>query len=186
MAIGVKRVYDQRTGDEGARVLVDRVWPRGVRKEEAGFDEWLREIAPSTELRQWFAHDPARWDGFVEKYFVELESHRELVAGLVARAKKGRLTLLFGARDREHNNAVALKRYLEERLSEERSEVTAKNEAARGEKNSRSVLDFTFRKLDEAIADAGKASRRKKEGTDQGPRLKKRTEKIPAHEEDSS
>lgn len=113
MTIEVKRVYDPQASADGVRVLVDRVWPRGVRKEEAGVDEWLREIAPSTELRRWFAHDPTRWDLFVEKYFQELDEHGELVASLAAQAKWGRLTLIFGAKDREHNNAVALKRYLE-------------------------------------------------------------------------
>lgn len=119
MAIELKRAYDKRTNDDGTRVLVDRAWPRGVRKGEARLDEWLKEIAPSTELRRWFDHDPAKWDLFVEKYFQELGRHKELTARLATQAKRGRVTLVFGAKDREHNNAVALKRYLEAIIGEE-------------------------------------------------------------------
>jgi uncharacterized protein YeaO (DUF488 family) len=111
----VKRVYDPPTADDGWRVLVDRLWPRGVSREAARLDEWLKEIAPSDELRRWFGHDPARWPQFCERYFAELAGHAELVAALLARARDRRLTLLFGARDPERNNAVALREYLEGR-----------------------------------------------------------------------
>ncbi len=173
MEICLKRAYEPPGEDDGTRVLVDRVWPRGLSKEEAGFDAWLKEIAPSTVLRQWFAHDPARWEQFVEKYFLELDSHRELVASLVARAKGGRLTLLFGAKDKEHNNAVALKRYLEAMTAEAQSGVTPKEGLGKEEKSVQSVLDFTFKKLNEAIAQAGKTGGRMADGAAGSPQQKK-------------
>jgi len=114
MDIRLKRIYDPSEKSDGIRVLVDRVWPRGVRKEEANLDEWLRDIAPSSGLRKWFGHDPAKWEEFVKKYFRELDDRLELVKKLACLAGKGRLTLLFGAKDREYNNGVALKKYLQE------------------------------------------------------------------------
>ena len=112
MQIWTRRVYDPPSSQDGRRVLVDRVWPRGVSKEEARVDDWRREAAPSKELRQWFGHDPERWDEFKRRYFAELDASPEAVRPLRAAAREGRLTLVFGARDTRHNNAVALKQYL--------------------------------------------------------------------------
>ena len=113
MGAKVKRVYDQPAKSDGHRVLVDRIWPRGLKKSEARIDEWLREIAPSTGLRKWFKHDPSRWEQFKKSYAGELEEHREQVGKLARDARRRTVTLLFGARDTTHNNAVALKDYLE-------------------------------------------------------------------------
>lgn len=117
MAVRIKRVYDPPEPSDGYRVLVDRLWPRGVRKDKARVDEWLREIAPSGALRSWFAHDPDKWEEFRARYRSELEEtgKREELEKLRTRAKGGTVTLLFGARDRERNNAAALKGFLEER-----------------------------------------------------------------------
>ncbi len=95
-------------------MLVDRLWPRGLKKSEARIDEWLREIAPSTALRKWFKHDPDKWKEFKKKYSAELDDHREQVEKLAREARKRTITLLFSARDTEHNNAVALKEYIEQ------------------------------------------------------------------------
>ena len=113
MGVKVKRVYDEPAKSDGHRVLVDRIWPRGLKKSEARIDEWPREIAPSTGLRKWFKHDPDKWEQFKKKYFAELEEHREKVEKLARESRKRSVTLLFGAKDTEHNNAVALKEYLE-------------------------------------------------------------------------
>lgn len=110
-----RRVYEPASPDDGRRVLVDRVWPRGLTKADAAIDEWLREVAPSTELRRWFGHDPARWDEFVRRYHAELDARREALAPLLDAARTQTVTLCFSARDREHNNAVALKAWLEGR-----------------------------------------------------------------------
>jgi uncharacterized protein YeaO (DUF488 family) len=112
----VKRAYDPPGRNDGCRVLVDRLWPRGVSREEARIEVWLKEIAPSDELRKWFGHDPDKWTGFRQRYFAELEQKEELVAELAEKARVGSLTLVFGAKDEEHNNAVALREYLEKRL----------------------------------------------------------------------
>lgn len=109
--IHLRRAYDPPGRSEGRRVLVDRVWPRGVTKEELGLDEWLKEIAPSTELRRWFGHDPAKWETFRERYFRELDALPDAVARLVALCRQGTVTLIFGARDEDHNNAAALRDY---------------------------------------------------------------------------
>lgn len=113
MTFRLKRIHDPAARDDGYRVLVDRVWPRGLRKADAAIDAWMKEIAPSTELRKWFGHDPARWDEFRRRYHAELDALPERVAELRDRASKGAVTLCYAARDREHNNAVALKQYLE-------------------------------------------------------------------------
>lgn len=115
MTIRMRRVYDPPGHDDGCRVLVDRIWPRGVSKEAARIDAWLKEIAPSDGLRKWFGHDPEKWSEFRRRYFAELEEKEVLVAELVGMAQGERLTLVFGAKDGEHNNAVALKEYLEKR-----------------------------------------------------------------------
>jgi uncharacterized protein YeaO (DUF488 family) len=107
--IKVKRIYDPAEPDDGFRVLVDRIWPRGVRKDEAGIDLWLKDVAPSTELRRWFGHDPGRWAGFRRRYRAELKKQPEALALLRDKAAAGHLTLLYAARNPDRNNAVALK-----------------------------------------------------------------------------
>jgi uncharacterized protein YeaO (DUF488 family) len=113
MDIRVKRIYEAPSRDDGERVLVDRVWPRGVSKEEADLALWLKDIAPSTALRKWFGHDPARWDEFQKRYREELDADQSAVDQLRGLLKKGRVTLLYGARDTEHNQAVALAAYMQ-------------------------------------------------------------------------
>jgi uncharacterized protein YeaO (DUF488 family) len=113
MMMRVKRVYDEPAAEDGTRILVDRLWPRGIAKEKARIDEWLKEIAPSDELRKWFGHDPARWEAFRERYRQELVEKAELVAGLRKLAAEGTVTLLFAAKDEERNNAVVLKEMLD-------------------------------------------------------------------------
>lgn len=108
----VKRVYDAPAGDDGRRVLVDRVWPRGLSKDKAQLDEWLKDIAPSSSLRKWFGHDPEKWEAFRARYAEELAEKGELVNRLRDMAREGRVTLLFAAKDTEHNNAVALRDHL--------------------------------------------------------------------------
>jgi len=111
--VRIRRVYDEPAAEDGKRILVDRLWPRGISKETARIDEWLKEIAPSDELRKWFGHDPARWNEFRERYRRELEAKTELLDQLRELAKKETVTLLFAAKDEEHNNAVALKELLD-------------------------------------------------------------------------
>lgn len=113
MAIRLKRAYDAPAGSDGSRVLVDRVWPRGVTKEKLKADAWLKNIAPSTPLRKWFGHDPQKWDEFRKRYFKELDSHPEEVRLLREKARHGSLTLVFGAKEERFNNAEAIKEYLE-------------------------------------------------------------------------
>lgn len=114
MTVHVKRAYDPPGPEDGYRVLVDRLWPRGISKERAAVDEWLREVAPSTELRRWFAHEPARWDEFRRRYSEELAAPaaQDGLAHLRELAAKGKLTLLYAAADEAHNNAVALQEHL--------------------------------------------------------------------------
>jgi len=112
MAIRLKRAYDKPAKNDGYRVLIDRIWPRGVSREDLQLNEWLREIAPSTALRQWFNHDKRRWHEFKERYHQELSARDELVGKLAQIEQNGRLTLVFGAADRKYNNGVALKEYL--------------------------------------------------------------------------
>jgi uncharacterized protein YeaO (DUF488 family) len=110
--IRIKRVYEPAAKSDGARVLVDRVWPRGITKEKAALDLWLKDIAPSTALRKWFGHDPARWDEFRKRYGKELDGNGEAIGRLQDMIAKGPVTLLYGAHDAEHNQAVALADYL--------------------------------------------------------------------------
>jgi uncharacterized protein YeaO (DUF488 family) len=116
MSIQVKRVYDLPQSQDGLRILVDRLWPRGLSKQDAAIDQWLRECAPSGELRKWFGHDRARWKEFKRRYFIELKGKEELLAPLRALARKKRVTLLFGASDTECNNAVALSEFLRSKM----------------------------------------------------------------------
>ncbi len=108
MAVRIKRAYEPPEPADGYRVLIDRIWPRGVSKEEARLDEWARELAPSSELRRWFGHDPARFEEFRRRYRAELAGHEEKLRELRRRARQGTLTLVYSARDTEHNDAVVL------------------------------------------------------------------------------
>jgi uncharacterized protein YeaO (DUF488 family) len=111
--VRVKRAYRAARQSDGARVLVDRVWPRGLSKDRLRLSDWMKDIAPSAELRRWFGHDPARWQGFRERYARELGSKGDMVGALRARAAEGTVTLVFAAKDEAHNNAVVLKEYLD-------------------------------------------------------------------------
>ncbi|MHB1709192.1 MAG: DUF488 domain-containing protein [Thermoplasmataceae archaeon] len=111
--ITIARVYDNRSHAGAISVLVDRVWPRGITKEKAGVDLWMKEIAPSDELRKWFNHEDSKWTEFRSRYFAELDGKREIVRALRGISKGGDIILLFSARNIDHNNAVALKEYLE-------------------------------------------------------------------------
>ena len=113
MSIAIKRAYDAPAKDDGYRVLVERLWPRGMKKDDVPLDQWAKELAPSTALRKWFGHDPALWDGFRHRYASELDALAEHWQPLAERAARHHVTLLYGARDEEHNNAVAMKAYLE-------------------------------------------------------------------------
>jgi uncharacterized protein YeaO (DUF488 family) len=113
--IRVKRIYDPPGGKDGARVLVDRLWPRGVRKETAELTEWLKDIAPSAELRRWFGHDPARFAEFSRRYRAELSANKDAVGRMDDLAKSGPVTLLYAAHDEEHNHARVLAEYLKAR-----------------------------------------------------------------------
>ena len=115
--IKVKRIYQAADQKDGFRILVDRIWPRGLTKEAARIDLWLKDLAPSTPLRKWFGHDPALWDEFRKRYFAELDQTPGPVEQILSKAKKKQVTLLFGAKDEEHNNAVALKQYLDKAQS---------------------------------------------------------------------
>jgi uncharacterized protein YeaO (DUF488 family) len=111
-ALRIKRVYDPPESGDGARFLVERLWPRGIRKDALPMTGWLKEVAPSDGLRRWFGHDPARWDAFRRRYFEELDGHPEAWRPIREAAALGPVTLLFSARDRAHNSAVALAEYL--------------------------------------------------------------------------
>jgi uncharacterized protein YeaO (DUF488 family) len=124
--IQVKRVYDPPDEDDGVRVLVDRLWPRGLTKAHAAIDLWLKDVSPSLALRKWFNRDPSRWAEFKRRYAEELDALRErsaAIAALMGAAQSGRVTLLFGARDAKHNTAVALHQYLLEREQEQDSQA---------------------------------------------------------------
>lgn len=113
--ISIKRAYDKPNKSDGRRVLVDRLWPRGVSKQELKIDDWYKTIAPSTELRKWFAHDPSRWEEFKKRYRTELQDHVAILKELKKlKDTSPALTLVYAAKDQEHNNAVVLKEVLEE------------------------------------------------------------------------
>ena len=111
--LNLKRVYEAPHKDDGTRILVDRLWPRGLTKEKAKVDLWLKEIAPSTELRKWFGHDPKKWRSFRKRYETELKDHADEIKLLKSKVKEGTVTLIYGARDQEHNEALVLKQFLE-------------------------------------------------------------------------
>ena len=112
MKVRLKRVYEEPAKEDGTRILVDRLWPRGLTKEKAHVDLWLKDIAPSTELRKWFAHDPAKWPEFKTRYRTELQHNKEQVELLKQALAKGQATLVYGAKDEEHNEAVVLQELL--------------------------------------------------------------------------
>jgi uncharacterized protein YeaO (DUF488 family) len=108
MGVRIKRAYEDASSTDGYRVLIDRLWPRGVSRERARLDDWAKELAPSDELRTWFGHDPARFETFRRRYIDELRAHASRIAELRRRARRGTLTLVYAARDTEHNDAVVL------------------------------------------------------------------------------
>ena len=114
--VAIKRVYAAPARSDGKRILVDRLWPRGLSKADAEVDLWLKEVAPSTELRKWFGHEPARWGGFQSRYEAELAEHAERLAEVLDVAAAGPVTLVFAAKDEERNQAVVLQRWLNARL----------------------------------------------------------------------
>ncbi|GAA3056616.1 DUF488 domain-containing protein [Pseudonocardia yunnanensis] len=118
--ITLSRVYDHEPHGERRRYLVERLWPRGIRREEVELDDWTKDAAPSHELRTWFGHDPQRWEEFRRRYFAELDARPQAWQPLVDAASTGEITLLYSSRDREHNNAIALRDYLLERLAHQR------------------------------------------------------------------
>ncbi|MGO4568922.1 DUF488 domain-containing protein [Rhizobium sp. 2YAF20] len=111
--VKLKRAYETPDTDDGMRVLVDRLWPRGVKKSEAAIDLWMKELAPSTELRKWFGHDPARWDEFRKRYTAEIHEHRDELDRLRGLIADGTVTLIYSAHDETHNDAVVLKEILQ-------------------------------------------------------------------------
>lgn len=112
ISIRLKRAYEPPTPEDGTRILVDRLWPRGIKKADAAIDRWLKEIAPSTGLRRWFGHRPERWPEFRRRYMAELQQHPELVEEIRRAARKGPVTLVYAARDTAHNDAIVLQQLL--------------------------------------------------------------------------
>lgn len=112
MKVNIKRVYEEPEKSDGFRILVDRVWPRGMTKEKAAVDLWLKEAGPSTELRKWFNHDPEKWSEFKKRYLKELKDN-EVIQEIKGHEKKGKVTLVYSARDEEHNQAVVLREFLQ-------------------------------------------------------------------------
>jgi len=118
--IRLKRIYEQSSDQDGFRVLVDRLWPRGIRKNEVRLDLWLKEIAPSDELRKWFSHDPEKWEEFRRRYLEELELKKDYLERLIEKAKETDLTLLYAAKNEDFNNATVLKECLESKLKRQK------------------------------------------------------------------
>ncbi len=115
LLLGIKRIYDKAEVTDGKRVLVDRLWPRGVKKSTSNVDEWLKEVAPSDELRKWFSHDPEKWEEFKHKYRKEVEGTKAFTE-ILKMVKESDVTFIFAAKDTEHNNAVALAEFVKEKL----------------------------------------------------------------------
>ena len=116
MKIQLKRAYEPPEKPDGARLLVERLWPRGLTKEKAGIDEWFKDVAPSQELRKWYGHDPEKWEGFRKRYLDELRANSEAVNRLRERVKEGPVTFVYAAKDEEHNSALLLKEFLEGKM----------------------------------------------------------------------
>ena len=119
--IQLRRVYDAPSSADGTRFLIERLWPRGIKKTSLRLDAWVKEAGPSHELRHWFSHDPKKWKEFRRRYFSELDRNADTWRPILKAARQGRVTLLFSSRDTEHNNAVALKEYLERKMKEKRA-----------------------------------------------------------------
>lgn len=115
LVIRIKRIYDTPSEEDGYRALVDRLWPRGITKEKAGIDIWLKDAGPSDELRKWFNHEPQKWGDFKKRYFAELEHKQGILSPIVEKLEEG-VSLLYSAKDKQYNNAVALKEYLEKKM----------------------------------------------------------------------
>lgn len=129
--VHIKRAYEPFADEDGYRVLIDGLWPRGISKERLRADAWMRELAPSAELRTWFGHDPSRWAEFQKRYRKELEAKGDLLSELCEKARKGKLTLLYGAKDEEHNNAVVVKGLLAKRLERKPAAKTKRTKPPR-------------------------------------------------------
>lgn len=114
LTIKTKRAYDAPARSDGCRILVDRIWPRGVSKNDAALEAWVKDVSPSTALRKWFGHDPSKWTSFKKKYFSELKENQDAIELVLSACSGSTLTLVFGAKDAEHNNAIALKEYIEQ------------------------------------------------------------------------
>ena len=127
--IQLKRVYDKRVPQDGARFLVERLWPRGVRKTDVHMDAWLKDAGPSTDLRKWFSHDPAKWAEFQQRYSRELDQRPDAWRPILDAAERGPVTLLYSSHDTEHNNAAALKSFLEAKLA--RNGATSRTRVSR-------------------------------------------------------
>jgi uncharacterized protein YeaO (DUF488 family) len=121
--IKTKRVYEKPTASDGIRLLIDRVWPRGLKKDELALDGWLKDVAPSQRMRKWFGHDPRKWNEFRRRYFAELRGKAGVWAAILEKARESNVTLLYGARDTEHNNAVALRDFLDVKLRRRRTDT---------------------------------------------------------------
>jgi uncharacterized protein YeaO (DUF488 family) len=121
----IKRVYDPPSPNDGKRILIDRLWPRGLKKEDAKVDVWIKEVAPSTQLRMWYGHDPKKWVEFKRRFFSELHRRQDLVEGIVNASRKGTVTLLFGSKEERFNNAVAIKEFVEARMNASERKKTA-------------------------------------------------------------
>ena len=119
--IQLKRVYDKAAPEDGKRFLVERLWPRGIKKSELRIDAWVKEVGPSSSLRKWFGHDPKRWEEFRQRYFHELEKNAKACEPIQRAAEHGRITLVYSSHDTEHNNAAALREFLEAKLNKSRT-----------------------------------------------------------------
>ncbi|MDR0372086.1 MAG: DUF488 family protein [Nitrososphaerota archaeon] len=117
MPIILKRAYEKPSPEDGKRILVERLWPRGLKKEQAKIDQWPKEITPSSELRKWYSHDPDKWVEFKKRYWAELDSKRDVTAEVAEEAKSRRITFVFGSKEEKYNNATALKEYIETNFS---------------------------------------------------------------------
>ena len=124
MVIKIKRVYEPPSEDDGLRFLVDRLWPRGIKKEALVMDGWFKECAPSHELRLWFGHDPVKWEEFQRRYWTDLQTRPDTWEPILEAARRGNVTLLYSRRDSEHNNALVLKYFLEERIGKNLDKFT--------------------------------------------------------------
>ena len=124
--IKLKRVYESMGNDDGKKFLVERLWPRGVKKTALANAVWLKDVAPSTELRKWFGHDPKKWEDFQRRYRVELKEHQAVLGSILEAARRGTVTLLYSSHDTEHNNAVVLRDYLQRKLGSDRQSKRSK------------------------------------------------------------